>query len=199
MSTLNSILPTSTVQSTTNNTGNGFQSLSPSDFVNMMVTQLENQDPMDPTNSQDVLSQISQIGQLESADQLQTTLTGMTLQNQIGAASSLIGKVVQGTDANNNQITGVVSSVTITPGAAGTSTSGQTTSTVTLNLSNGGTLPLANVTAIAPAPTATTAATTPATTAATTPAAQAAATAASLISPAALAASLMTPSVGISL
>jgi flagellar basal-body rod modification protein FlgD len=152
MSTLNSVLPATTVagatQSVTN--PNGFQSLTPSDFIQMMVTQLENQDPLDPTNSQDILSQMSEIGSLQSSTQLQTTLTGLTLQNQIGSASSLIGKTVQGTDSNNNPLTGTVSSVSITP--ASTTASGSTAATVNLNLSSGSTMPLANVTSIAAAP-----------------------------------------------
>jgi flagellar basal-body rod modification protein FlgD len=147
------ILPSTATQSTTVTNPNGFQSLSPSDFVQMMVTQLENQDPLNPTSSQDLLSQMSEIGQLQSSTQLQSTLTGLALQNQIGAASSLIGKQVQGTDANNNTLSGVVQSVTITQTPASQSSTGVATTNVNLNLDSGSTLPLANVTAIAPAPT----------------------------------------------
>jgi flagellar basal-body rod modification protein FlgD len=162
MSALSTLLPTSAVQGTgtssTSNTAtsaNSFNSLTPSDFVNMMVTQLENQDPLDPTNSQDILQQMSSIGQLQSSDQLQTTLTGLTFQNQIGAATSLIGKTVQGIDANNNNVTGTVSSVTINQVPAAQSPTGVATQTVSLNLNSGGVLPLANVTAIAPVTAAT--------------------------------------------
>lgn len=160
MSTIGTTLPAAAANgtsSTASTTGSAFTSLTPSDFVNMMVTQLQNQDPLDPTNSQDLLAQMSQIGQLQASTQLQTTLTGLSLQNQIGAASSLIGKTVQGTDVNNNTVTGTVSSVTISQVPA-TSTAPASTS-VTLNLNNGGTLPLSSVTAIAPAAVPATAAT----------------------------------------
>jgi len=65
------------------------------DFIKMMITQLQNQDPMEPAKNQELLAQMSQIGQLQSATTLQESLKGMVLQNQIGSASSLIGKTVQ--------------------------------------------------------------------------------------------------------
>ena len=49
-------------------------SLSPTDFLNMMVTQLQNQDPLNPTSSSDLLAQMSQIGQLQASTTLQSSL-----------------------------------------------------------------------------------------------------------------------------
>jgi flagellar basal-body rod modification protein FlgD len=109
----------------------------------MMITQLQNQDPLDPTDSQDILSQMSEIGQLQSSDQLQTSLTGLVLQNQIGSSSSLIGKSVQGIDASNNQTAGVVTGVSVN----------QNANTVSLTLDNGDTLPLTGVSSITQAST----------------------------------------------
>jgi|GEM_PF-1892745 len=153
MSSTSTILPNSAVQSSTTSStttgATGFNSLKPTDFINMMVTELKNQDPLQPASSQDLLAQMSQIGQLQSSNQLQTTLTGLAAQNQIGAASSLIGKQVLGTDDNSKTVTGTVTSVSITQSAAGTGAS-----SVTLNLDSGDTLPLSNVQAIAPVATA---------------------------------------------
>lgn len=161
MSTItSSLIPTAAVQTQQSTSANAFSSLTPQDFVQMMVTQLENQDPLNPTNSQDILSQMSEIGQLQSSTQLQTTLSGLALQNQIGAASSLIGKSIQGIDANNNQVSGTVTGVTISQIPASQSPTGVATTSVTLNLDSGSTLPLQNVTAIAPAATAAAAAAT---------------------------------------
>jgi len=93
-----------------------------------------------------MLQQISEIGQLQSATTMQTDLTGMVQQNQVSAASAMIGKEVQGTDANSNSITGIVSAVQIT------------SSGVSLELNTGSTLAMNNVTAITNAPTPSTAA-----------------------------------------
>lgn len=87
--------------------------LNANDFMKLMITQLQNQDPTDPAKSSELLSQVSQIGQLQSSTQLQSVLTGLVTQSQIGSAGNLIGKVVQGVDDQNNEIHGVVDSVRV--------------------------------------------------------------------------------------
>src|SRR4051812_48449053 len=74
------------------------------DFIKMMITQLQNQDPMEPAKNQDLLAQMSQIGQLQSATTLQDSLKGIVTQNQIGAAASMIGKNVEGLDDNDDPV-----------------------------------------------------------------------------------------------
>ena len=108
------------------------------DFIKMMITQLQNQDPLEPAKNQELLAQMSQIGQLQSSTTLQESLQGMVLQNQIGSASTLIGKTVQGLDAADDPVTGLVNSVKV--GSDG----------VSLELDNGKTLLLSRVTQIAP-------------------------------------------------
>ena len=120
--------------------------LNTSDFVKMMITQLQNQDPLQPESNDQLMSQMSQIGQLQSTSMLQDTLKSVSLQAQIGSASGLIGKVVQGTDQNNNTIHGLVTSVKVASDGA------------SLELDNGQSLALSKVTAISPAPAATAAA-----------------------------------------
>ena len=85
--------------------------LTASDFINMMVTQLQNQDPLQPTDSSQLLSQMSQIGQLQASTSLQTTLSQIMMQSQLTSAGNLIGKHVTGMDAQGNPIKGVVNSV----------------------------------------------------------------------------------------
>ena len=109
------------------------------DFIKMMITQLQNQDPLEPAKNQELLAQMSQIGQLQSSTTLQESLKGMVLQNQIGSASALIGKTVQGLDSQDDPVTGLVNSVKV--GADG----------VSLELDNGKTLLLTRVTQISPA------------------------------------------------
>ena len=134
MSAITSGIGSAAVSSQTSAAG-GYN-LKPEDFIKMMVTQLQNQDPMQPTSNQDLLAQMSQIGQLETSTQLQTVLQGLALQTQIGSASSLIGKSVQGMDANNNTIQGLVTSVKVQSDG------------VSLQLDNGQALSLSRVTAI---------------------------------------------------
>ena len=85
--------------------------LTSGDFINMMVTQLKNQDPLQPTDSSQLLSQMSQIGQLQASTSLQTTLSQIMMQSQLTSAGNLIGKHVTGMDAQGNPIKGNVNSV----------------------------------------------------------------------------------------
>lgn len=83
------------------------------DFINMMVTQLQNQDPMEPAKNQELLAQMSQIGQLQSTTALQDSLKGLVLQNNLGAAGSLMGKLVKGMDVNGDELSGLVTAVRV--------------------------------------------------------------------------------------
>src|SRR3954447_20503527 len=113
------------------------------DFIKMMVTQLQNQDPLQPTKNEELLAQMSQIGQLEASTDLQTSLKTITLQNNLSSAGNLIGKMVTGQDDRGVPINGLVNSVKIVDGA------------VSLELDNGQAVSLSNVTGItAMAPTA---------------------------------------------
>jgi flagellar basal-body rod modification protein FlgD len=126
-----------------NSTSNPNAQLTPSDFINFMVTELQNQDPLDPTDPNQMLQQMSEIGQLQSQDTLQTDLTGMVQQNQVSSAATMIGELVQGTDQNNNAISGIVSSVQVN------------SSGVSLQLNTGATLAMGSVTGITNAPSTT--------------------------------------------
>jgi flagellar basal-body rod modification protein FlgD len=108
------------------------------DFIKMMITQLQQQDPLEPAKNEQLLAQMSQIGQLQTATQLQDSLKGMVLQNQIGSAATLIGKTVQGLDANDAPVTGLVTSVRVQDNG------------VSLELDNGQKLDLGRITTIAP-------------------------------------------------
>lgn len=107
------------------------------DFIKMMITQLQNQDPTEPVKNEELLAQMSQISQLQSSTTLTTTLQGLALQNQIGSASSLIGKVVKGIDPHGDPVDGLVNSIKVVDNQ------------VQLQLDNGKSLMLSNVSEIA--------------------------------------------------
>jgi len=109
------------------------------DFIKIMLTQLQHQDPLDPAKNLELLAQMSQIGQLQASTDMQDMLKGLSLQNQIGSAGQLIGKMVAGVDDTNQQTAGLVTSVRVQENQ------------VYLELDNGNTLRMDRVTAIAPA------------------------------------------------
>ena len=93
--------------------GNSFADLSSEQFIKILVTELANQDPFEPTDSAALLEQLSSLRNIESQLALQEQFEGLVLQNQITQAGSLIGKVVSGLDDANNQVNGLVTSVRI--------------------------------------------------------------------------------------
>jgi flagellar basal-body rod modification protein FlgD len=143
LSTVNNTY-SSTPPNTIKSKSSGGFDLKGEDFIKMMITQLQHQDPLEPAKNEELLAQMSQIGQLQSTTQLQESLKGLVLQNQIGAAGNLIGKTVEGLDDRNEKVKGLVNSVRVARDQ------------VYLELDNGKTLQLARVSTIAKTATSTT-------------------------------------------
>jgi flagellar basal-body rod modification protein FlgD len=107
------------------------------DFLKLMIQQLQQQDPMNPTDSSTLLTQMSQISNLQSNSAMVSSLSGLTLQQSIGAGGNLIGKNIVGLDSDGKEITGLVTSVKVVD------------KKVHLELHNGKELPMENITQIA--------------------------------------------------
>jgi flagellar basal-body rod modification protein FlgD len=96
----------------------GIAGLTPNNFLQMLITELQNQDPMNPTNSDQILQQISEIRNIQSTTDLTTSLNSVALGQSLATASSLIGKQVQGLAADGTQISGAVDSVSVSNNVA---------------------------------------------------------------------------------
>jgi len=93
------------------------QTLSEQDFLNLLVTQMTSQDPMNPMTNQDMLSQMVQFSTLQGNTSMQSTLAGMQSGQTFSEANSLIGQQVNlQTDANGNTTQGVVSGIDLSSG-----------------------------------------------------------------------------------
>ena len=68
--------------------------LSSDDFFKLLITQLTNQDPMEPTSNEELLQQISSIRDIELSTTLTESLQRLAGQQQFGSASTLIGQYV---------------------------------------------------------------------------------------------------------
>lgn len=91
----------------------GFASLTTQDFLKILLSELSHQDPLAPQDSSKLLEQFSSLRNIESQLKFQQTIENLILQWQIGAAGNLIGKLVSGLDDENNQVTGLVTSIRI--------------------------------------------------------------------------------------
>src|SRR5690606_13766382 len=77
---------------------------------------LSNQDPFQPQDSGALLEQLSSLRNIESQLPLQQKLETLVRQNETAAAGGLIGKKVEGLDAGNNAVSGLVTSVRVQDG-----------------------------------------------------------------------------------
>ena len=82
-------------------------------FLQLLVTELQNQDPLDPMDNSEILAQISQIREISATDQLSDTLGSVLLGQNMATASGLIGKHVNALTEELEDINGVVDRVSV--------------------------------------------------------------------------------------
>ncbi|MBI4579288.1 MAG: hypothetical protein HY718_06270 [Planctomycetes bacterium] len=96
----------------------GLAGISGNDFMNILVKQLQMQDPMKPMSNQEMVQQLSTIRELEMNTRMSARLEQLTDQQRFGSAAALIGKYVQGkvTDGGGNEfvVEGIVTGVRFT-------------------------------------------------------------------------------------
>ncbi len=113
----------------------GVDGLDAGDFLQLMITQLTNQDPLEPTDNQALLDQLSSIREIELSTSLTETLHALTGQQRYSAAAALIGKDVSGVSDDGTigpqTVAGRVSSVSFDDAGA-----------AMLHLDGGATLPM---------------------------------------------------------
>src|SRR2546426_8696333 len=98
--------------STSSSSTNGLGALKPDDFLKMLLSELQNQDPLSPMDSSQMLTQIGQISQVSSTQSLTTTLNSMLLGQNVNNATALIGKTIDSINDKGAEITCKVDKVT---------------------------------------------------------------------------------------
>ncbi|QDT39054.1 flagellar hook capping FlgD N-terminal domain-containing protein [Stratiformator vulcanicus] len=96
----------------------GFNALTSEDFLELLIVQLQNQDPSEPVSNEELLGQISTMRQLQADLELTETLEAITSDQLLTSAASLIGKSVAGTDVSGAGLSGVVEKAFLTDGEA---------------------------------------------------------------------------------
>lgn len=87
------------------------QTLDADAFMNLLVTQLKNQDPSSPMDTNQMISQTTQLSMMQELTTMSSTGTeSFALQMRI-AASSLIGQQVSYLGSDGKQVSGTASSV----------------------------------------------------------------------------------------
>jgi flagellar basal-body rod modification protein FlgD len=91
-------------------------SINANSFLQMLVTELQQQDPTQPMDSSQILDQVSQIEQIESSQQLSTSLNSVVMGQNLAAGAGLLNQNVTGLDSGGNTVSGVVSQVNVANG-----------------------------------------------------------------------------------
>lgn len=113
MSSVSGTNNTSGSTSTGTTTGNDLRNVDLNQFLTLLVTEMQNQDPLNPMDNSQLLTQISQIREIGSTNQLTETLSSLATGQGLTMASGLIGKTVSALGDDAKEITGVVDKVSV--------------------------------------------------------------------------------------
>ncbi len=81
------------------------------DFMQLLVTQLQNQDPMNPVDDQQFIAQMAQLSSLEATNQLASQVGQMVSTQQQMGVIQLVGHEVQYLDDDGKTAQGKVTGV----------------------------------------------------------------------------------------
>lgn len=106
----NYVANSSTTPKTTGNS-----TLGKDQFLKILITQLQNQDPMQPMEDKEFIAQMAQFSSVEQLMNISTQLTA--LNQSLGSVSGLIGKDITWTDADTElPKSGNVESIVVSSG-----------------------------------------------------------------------------------
>lgn len=86
-----------------------------SDFMNLLVTQLQNQDPLDPVSNEDFIAQLAQLESLDETKKIAKAMSNMIQAQEFSSAGTMIGKTVKGVvfgpEGAATEVNGIVKSI----------------------------------------------------------------------------------------
>jgi len=107
---------TSKNSSSSSSSGNAINDIDMNTFLKLMITELQQQDPLNPMDNKDMLNQIAQIRAVGASDQLTKTLNSVLLGQNITSATNLMGADISALTDDGQSITGIVNRVAIDKG-----------------------------------------------------------------------------------
>ena len=81
------------------------------EFLQLLVTQLRHQDPLNPMQDREFITQLAQFNALEEMQKLNTSFTAFGATQDVQIAASLLGKTVDYQGQDGTTVTGQVSQV----------------------------------------------------------------------------------------
>jgi len=100
----------STTSSTTSSSSTHTPTLGYNDFLQLLLAQMQNQDPLNPTDSTQYVSQLASFSNVEQGINMNSKLDQLLVDSNISQASTMVGLTITSADGAT---TGVVKSVRI--------------------------------------------------------------------------------------
>jgi flagellar basal-body rod modification protein FlgD len=82
-------------------------------FMQLLLTQLKNQNPLEPLKENEMIVQMAQLNSVQELRSMKTSLQSVDRSNQLLSASNLIGKNVTYSDPDEGVLDGIVKSVSL--------------------------------------------------------------------------------------
>jgi flagellar basal-body rod modification protein FlgD len=86
------------------------------DFMQLLMAQLKNQDPMKPMDDKEFITQLAQFSSLEAAEKMTAQMEELTGSQMLVQAATLIGKNVSAKLTTGEVVTGQISQVKMVDG-----------------------------------------------------------------------------------
>ena len=102
--------------------GKGIEDMNMDQFLKLMITELQSQDPLDPMDNTKLMEQLNQIRDMAGMDKLTGTLDSVLIGQNLSTASSLIGKTIHALSDDGRDVTGAVDRVSVEPDSDGART-----------------------------------------------------------------------------
>lgn len=132
--------PTGSSTPSGSSTGADQSLLDPQAFLQLLVAQLQYQDPSNPVDTSSFMNQTAMLSQVQTMNSMSSTLSALADAQQAQSATALIGKQITYTNDSGIPVTGVVTAASLAASGA------------TLTLADGSTVPLGSVSQVTNAP-----------------------------------------------
>jgi flagellar basal-body rod modification protein FlgD len=90
--------------------------LSQTNFLKLLMAQMQNQDPSSPTSPTDYVTQMAQFSSVQGITQLNQNITNLLVMQGLGQGVNMIGKTVSYTTSYGQTASGTVSAVSMVGG-----------------------------------------------------------------------------------
>jgi flagellar basal-body rod modification protein FlgD len=122
------VAPTSSVNNSTNTSSTSAAAASPTvdynQFLNLLIAEIKNQDPTQPMDPTQSVTQLATISGVQQAMQTNATLSSLLTTSSLSQAELMVGQTITSADGST---TGQVASVNVTAtGSTATLTNGST-------------------------------------------------------------------------